>query len=786
MLDPVKNKFIHVPRVDAGNQGYIHAPSINQATAAAVLRAGYASHSANPGSPDDALAVNLSSARVRRAKFYLEGLKNGQELGALLGYQFERGLHDSELYLDGHILEFRLKFPLVAGRVSSNGSLTNISDAESYNVVNGLELIETSTTTAYPYGVSGLPGSGSKRDAIIAEVDRMHDALDAINDLLMSEAMYQVTLGNHPRAGSALNALSGKGIPADPQIIETPRSFHVVTHRTGVQFDLSADGHKMWTANGTARSVAEPGLNRWLSTVLPPKTGIVFNYGYRMVAVDGSLGSLIGGTANAGHLDLEPIDLYYILSQPSEKGDAVELVQRIGWYVQRDVVGAANVQVEIAFEDRTGMSATDVTLNELHPLMVELRSMVGSSRAINAKDNLLASNAEAHIAANPTSGVLPANLTARLTDTASATMSNGQRGLAGVILDLTAAIPPVELLIGTTGVTSITDLDALAAALKGAAAFGVSNAYPVITESSLDAVGQAMVDQANRSLTIAEARASEASDEMANAALATVAESKISALTKAAHALYGRVFRVFPEYQVYNPLEVDASIQYPDYLNHAGPEAIDEWLQSLSPVRKRIQAWHRTGLLSEALTGQQGILDLSLAQFPLLPLDTGGNPEVRWLGVEFPTDYDIPDEVLSLVYQLPTAYTATGVQAGILIDEWTEEIPMKKAHTGIAVHYNNPDSEPAQTCLLAISPNETGAWSWDDVMDTVVETLEWAKKRAVDPDQMNTTLFAQVLPATYAAISGTDDSPTLDYGRNIIQRPVSGMLDMIKIKDFLA
>lgn len=788
MLDPVKNKFIHVPREDSNNQGYIHAPSINQATAAAVLRAGYESHRSNPGSPDNALAVNLSSARVRRSKFYLEGMKNGQELGALLGYQFERGLHDHELNLDQYILEFRLKFPLVAGRVTNSGGLSEISDAESYNVVNGLGLVEQSPNplSSYPYGVSGLPASGTSKNAIVSEVEKLHDALDGINDLMMAEAMYQVVQGNHPRAGSALNALAGKGVPSDPQVVDTPRSFHVLTHRLGIQFDLSSGGHSVWTGSGTPRSLAEPGLNRWLGTVLPPAINIVFNYGYRFIGAAGTQGSLFGGTANAGNLGIEPIDLYYILSQPSEKGDAVELVHRIAWYVQKEVLSAANIQVEIAFEDRTGLDPEDVTLNELHPLMVQLRPTVGNSRPLNAKDNLLASNAETVIAANPGGGVLPTDLTVRLSDTAGNTMSNTESGLGGVIDDLTTGISATEALLSGDGIMDLSDLNGLSEALKGAAAFGVSNAFPVITESSLEAIAEAMIAQANRSHAELVARQTEVNTQFAAATAATENSLKVAALDKAAKAMFGRNFKVFPEYQVFNPLEVDAAVQYPNYLLDAGEDAIEKWLQGLSPVRKRIHNWHRMGLLSEAFIGEAGHLDLSIAQLPLLPLDGGGIPDVRWLGSKFHDGYAIPDEVLSLVYQLPTAYNPLGVQAGILIDEWTEEIPKTLASTGIAVHYNNPDSEPAQTCLLAVSPNENGKWTWDDFMDTINETFDWARKRAVDPDLLNTTLFGQVLPATYAAISGADDSPTLDYGRNIINVPVAGVADMIKIKDFNA
>ena len=80
-------------QTDSTNQGFIHAPSLNHAVTAAILRNGYLSN-ATPEDPD-LLSVNLSSERVRRALIVLDGIRNGQSLAALLGYQLERGLHDS-------------------------------------------------------------------------------------------------------------------------------------------------------------------------------------------------------------------------------------------------------------------------------------------------------------------------------------------------------------------------------------------------------------------------------------------------------------------------------------------------------------------------------------------------------------------------------------------------------------------------------------------------------------------------------------------------------------------
>src|SRR6202012_1878143 len=76
---------------DPNNLGLIHTPSLAHALTAAVLRSGYISEQ---NSADNRFAVNLSSERVNLAMSLLEGIRNGQSLNALLGYIFERNMHD--------------------------------------------------------------------------------------------------------------------------------------------------------------------------------------------------------------------------------------------------------------------------------------------------------------------------------------------------------------------------------------------------------------------------------------------------------------------------------------------------------------------------------------------------------------------------------------------------------------------------------------------------------------------------------------------------------------------
>jgi hypothetical protein len=87
------------------NKGFVHAPSLGHAAAAAVLRSGYLSQESNRAAGASPFAVDLSSERVHRAKWLLDGVRQGQSLSALLGYRFERRLH--ERGLDRYIQRFR-------------------------------------------------------------------------------------------------------------------------------------------------------------------------------------------------------------------------------------------------------------------------------------------------------------------------------------------------------------------------------------------------------------------------------------------------------------------------------------------------------------------------------------------------------------------------------------------------------------------------------------------------------------------------------------------------------
>ncbi|MNT71688.1 hypothetical protein D3C72_2102000 [compost metagenome] len=92
--------------------------------------------------------------------------------------------------------------------------------------------------------------------------------------------------------------------------------------------------------------------------------------------------------------------------------------------------------------------------------------------------------------------------------------------------------------------------------------------------------------------------------------------------------------------------------------------------------------------------------------------------------------------------------------------------------TGITFNYNQPNSTPPQAILLAVTPNETGNWTWENLTNTILNTFERAKQRAVEPDDIDKMAsLTTLLPATMAEFSANRfTNVSLDYSMNILYK----------------
>ncbi|HJU91191.1 MAG TPA: hypothetical protein VJ672_17525, partial [Gemmatimonadaceae bacterium] len=398
-LDPAIADFFAPPGAaplmrDEMNDGYMITPSLNHAVTAAVLRSG---HLSNKSSANAAvLAVDLSSARVRIAQQILEGIRHGQSLGALLGYRFERGLHDRHgmAEVDAFIFPLRKQFPLRADRLDATRTAPDvpIEAIEARNVVDGQSLVEhirRSGVEDYPFGL-GLPNaSGPQAAGINAEVRALLEAYDAVADLALAESVHQAAQGNFDRAAANLDAYGRGGLPPEPDVVRTPRSGASVTNR--VALHLAADAtHLTSPITGlsmTPRATCEPRLNAWLASRLPLPDRV---YCKVMVtnAVTGTTSEL---DVTQSQLGLQSLDLLNCVVETQGQGMG-ELEDRIA----RRVWSTLNVRPDSRIDIRFTAMSTDrslVSFFELSPLLRTLRAIVSRSRPLRPTDLGLAGDA---------------------------------------------------------------------------------------------------------------------------------------------------------------------------------------------------------------------------------------------------------------------------------------------------------------------------------------------------------------------------------------------------------
>jgi hypothetical protein len=247
------------PAIVSQQDGYIHAPSLQQATSAAVLRSGSLSH---PG--EDTYSVNLNSRRARIARWLIGGVRQGQNLGTLLGYRFERALHDAEL--DVEIERFRKAFPVPvvpepAPGPALDGWLRSTEAIAVRNVVDGIKLLER--------GDAWMNASEPNRHRVKSIAEDLADALDAVGDLLLAESVHQLVAGNPLRAGLAADTLGRGGeVPDAFHTLTTPHRARPLTHRLAALLPATAHESTGWPTDPLARLL--PDIEAWIAHLLGP------------------------------------------------------------------------------------------------------------------------------------------------------------------------------------------------------------------------------------------------------------------------------------------------------------------------------------------------------------------------------------------------------------------------------------------------------------------------------------------------------------------------------------
>ena len=685
----------HPIREPAGEAGYVHAPSVAHAVTAAILRGGQLAH-AGQGT-GKLLAVDLSSKRVREVDAVLDALRQGQSLGAVLGYRFERALHDSTdaggARLDGYIPAFRALFPQTAGKLlpaaaSGNGAAPG--------VVDGMALVRRyQQGPALPWGQQGLPpASGGDHDATVAALDGLVEIADALSDATVAESVYQAAQGNPLRSGASLDALDrGEAPPPQLEFTHPPRSGVGVSHRVGVLREASAPdptgGVEGWVSDAP-RGEAEPVLSELCASLLPAPSAVRWQARYDALRPATETSFWQGFTL--ADLDIGPLDVIYGVVAGADPA-ASELEARAA-----DAARAAHPDYTgdiTLVGDRDPTWGADVfTLAELAELAGSIRDLLTSARALTPVDLL---------GAGATAPPLHAQ-------------SLSDQRVTPAIGALNAALSSLAQ------VAAGSDPDALRAALLAVSGFGIASAIP----ASLDLAD--LQAQAGRVVTEGQARAQAASDAVSGLALDEPGAT--TKLVDAIRAVFGSGFAVAPPFTA--PAGVDFSGS--DELLAAGGLTLEDWIAQAARVREGVDR------LSGALTA--GACAASLArrgaagQFAVTQIPAPAAGE-RWVGLPTaPGSGPPPGGRMSLVFDGAADVDLSGAVAGLLVDDWVEVVPAERETTAIAFSYDAPASCAPQAILLALAPAQATTWTLASLEAVAREALSLSRLRAVDPDSL--------------------------------------------------
>ncbi len=717
-----------------GDTGFIHAPSATHAAAAALLRNAHLG-SGNTAQPAGPFAIDVSSRRAREAARLLAGVRQGQPLGALLGYRIERALH--ELHQDRFVATLRRIAPLVAGKLEQT---TLPADAiAANNVADGLVLQQKWATSAGDVQATLAADGASSGDltAIAKELDDLGDIVDGLADALTAETAYQMARGNTTRTAATLSAVAIGAAPApELEVIRTPRSGLAVTHRLLALMPARSPGAPAaagWAgAADSPRAAAEPALDAWVATLL----GDPRRARCSVERLDDG-GAVVADTLAFPFADLglAPLDAVYAVEDsagaaPSANAAATELEQAVLAHARSTAPGLpAGARLRLAFARPADLGPGESTFGDLLEQARAARALLSNARGADAED------------LNPPErstddGVDLDELAARAV-AAEAALGAAQAALTALVQRGPAA-----------------GADALRAALRAIGRFGVPATAPVVATAG-DAAAQAAL------LAQAAAVASTAHERLvAGAALrappaASDPRARRRQLVDRLQAVFGAGFVVLPRFACAPAAatELGAALAASTATQGGDALAAPTWL--LRAARVRDGAGRFASCLRGAEVMEAGArLALSVAQLPFVAGE-------RWIGLPPLAGGQIVPGRLSLVLQGAAGADPARPLAGLWIDEWTEVVPSTTETTAIAFQLDPPDACAPQCILLAVPPQVDAPWTVGSLYRVLIETLDLARLRAIDAEAL--TDAGQYLPGFALAFNANDDAVSTDF-----------------------
>jgi len=580
--------------------------------------------------------------------------------------------------------------------------------------------------------------------------------LDALRDTLTSESAYQLALGNFDRAAAVMQAISDSHLPPDIQVIDSSRGTDLsFTNRVGIHFDSNLTTNPWSAISMTEKANTETGLNNWMGTLLGDPANI--RCLAKALDKDGNVLNRIDASQLQDYISLQdlqiqPIDFVYLIRNRLEASGTSELETRIHYFFAKKNSLTDDTIVKIEFTQTDAPANIAVkSFAEILPFANYIRELVSGSRTLKARDYDSASKKVTVLSDNPDN--------INVTDLQTRVQSTFDHFNA-LVLQLQTAVTDA-LAIKTEPVVN-TLRDQLKAIADAGLVFAFPQSASGFDQAQIDILtiqGQSVLDRFDAIKTAYNDSLTKIND------VNTKIDSKVNLLTSMIKSMLGDDFVVLPRFSFHDVTEItQVYTTRDDLLKYTRetlkmPLPVSEWLHGVSLVRTKMHTFELIRILNDTFNTNT---------FQLDPMQIPYRDNSSWLGVEYPPETTIDHDTISFIAYNPQGFNPSKDQCGLLIDEWPEVIPNKEEVTGISFNYNQPNSVPPQAVLLAVTPEETGSWKWNDLADIILDTFDRAKRRAVEPDLLDQQMgISTLLPALLSEFSTAKSSISLDYSLNI-------------------
>ena len=276
-LPPISPTTFPAPPImhDPANGGYIHAPSLTQARTAAVLRSGYLANAtaANPQTTGGQPLVRSRAARARRCSraFATDRASarcsaTGSSAACTTTTGWPRSTSSSTRCAR------RFRWSPIALAPTKTAPDVPIEAIEARNVLDGRKLVDADRkqrqSRTYPFGLADAAGREPDRGRRRSTPRRTRCATSTTRSPTSPwpkacTRPCRATSTASPRRSTPIRPATSR---PSPQVVQTPPGGIGLTHRVAVQLKpgLAAP------AGATPRAQAEPALDDWLASMLPP------------------------------------------------------------------------------------------------------------------------------------------------------------------------------------------------------------------------------------------------------------------------------------------------------------------------------------------------------------------------------------------------------------------------------------------------------------------------------------------------------------------------------------